>query len=119
MGEGVGCTAAQRGDTMKQALSLLRDPSPGTNLIPYLGDKDVYEQVLRVAAKDRIAINRNGTWYGPDPGQDFDDALRVLKQRTFPQGLDWGSIQIGLPSEKASGGVRRRISCGLISVRSP
>lgn len=97
--------AAERSDTMSQVLALLRDPSPGKDLIPYLGDHAIYEQVLRVAAHDKIAINRNGTWYGPEPGQSVEEALRVLKQRAYPTGSEWGGIQLGTPGERGSGGV--------------
>ncbi len=97
--------SARRSDTMLQVLALLRDPSPGKELIPYLGDHAIYEQVLRIAAHDRIAINRNGNWFGPDPGQSVDDALRVLKQRAYPTGSEWSGIQLGMPDERRSGGV--------------
>jgi len=106
--------AAKRGDNMKSVLSLLRDPSPGGNLIPYLGDPTIYEQVLRVAAHDKIALNRDGTWYGPEPGQSFDDALRALKQRAVPTGWDWSSIRLGLPSERGGGGVTATPPPGLL-----
>ena len=106
--------AAKRGDNMKSVLSFLRDPSPGGNLIPYLGDPTIYEQVLRVAAHDKIALNRDGTWYGPEPGQSFDDALRALKQRAVPTGWDWSSIRLGLPSERGGGGVTATPPPGLL-----
>ena len=97
--------AAKRGDTMTQVLSLIRDPSPGADLIPYLGDQNLYEQVLRVAARGTIALNRDGNWHYAEPGESFDDALRRLKQRAFPTGWEWGSIQLGLPDEIGGGGV--------------
>jgi hypothetical protein len=90
---------------MTQVLSLLRDPSPGDSLIPYLGDQALYERVLRVAANDKIAINRNSEWHCPQPGQSSDDALRMLKQRATPTGRDWNSIYLGTPSEARGGGV--------------
>lgn len=97
--------AARRSDTMSQALALLRDPAPGKDLIPYLGDHAIYEQVLRIAAHDRIAINRNGSWYGPEAGQSLDEALRTLKQRAYPSGSEWGSVHLGMPTERHTGGV--------------
>jgi hypothetical protein len=90
---------------MAGVLALMRDPSPGIDLVPYLGDHILYDQVLRIAAKDKIAINRAGTWYGREPGQSFEDALRTLQQYTMPNGSDWATIQLGLPSEMAGGGV--------------
>lgn len=97
--------AAKRSDTMSQVLALLRDPSPGVNLIPYLGDHAIYEQVLRVVARDKIAVNRNGTWYAPEAGQSVDEAWRALKQKAFPTGSEWSGIQLGMPSERGSSGV--------------
>ena len=97
--------AAKRSDTMTQVLALLRDPSPGADLIPYLGDHAIYEQVLRVAARDKIAVNRNGTWYGPEAGQSVEEAWKALRQKAFPTGSEWGGIQLGLPSERGGGGV--------------
>ena len=90
---------------MTQVLSLLRDPSPSDNLIPYLGDQALYERVLRVAANDKVAINRNSDWHCPQPGQSSDEAFRMLKQRAMPTGWDWNSIYLGTPSEARGGGV--------------
>ena len=97
--------ASKRSETMTQVLSLLRDPSPGDNLIPYLGDQTLYERVLRVAANDKVAINRNSDWHCPQPGQSSDEAFRMLKQRATPAGWDWNSIYLGTPSEARGGGV--------------
>jgi len=97
--------ASKRSETMTQVLSLLRDPSPGDGLIPYLGDQALYERVLRVAANDKIAINRNSEWHCPQPGQSPDEAFRMLKQRATPTGWDWNSIYLGTPSEARGGGV--------------
>lgn len=97
--------ASKRSDTMTQVLALLRDPSPGGDLIPYLGDQALYERVLRVAANDKIAINRNSEWHFAQPGQTFDEALRMLKQRAMPTGWDWNSIYLGTPNEARGGGV--------------
>jgi len=95
----------RRSETMTRVLALLRDPSPGADLIPYLGDHAIYEQVLRVAARDKIAVNRNGTWYGPEAGQSVDEAWRTLRQKAFPTGSEWGGIQLGLSSERSGSGV--------------
>ena len=97
--------ASKRSETMTQVLSLLRDPSPGDSLIPYLGDQALYERVLRVAANDKIAINRSSEWHCPQPGQSSDEAFRMLKQRATPTGWDWNSIYLGTPSEARGGGV--------------
>ena len=98
--------ASERSDTMAQVLSLLRDPSLNDNLIPYLGDQTLYERVLRVAANDKVAINRNSDWHCPQSGQSSDEAFRMLKQRaTPPTGSDWSSIYLGTPSEARGGAI--------------
>ena len=97
--------ASKRTETMTRVLSLLRDPSPGDTLIPYLGDQALYERVLRVVADDKIAINRNSEWYCRDAGQSFEEALRMLEQRAMPTGWDWNSIYLGTPSEAGGAGV--------------
>ena len=96
---------AGRNETMKQVLLLLRDPPVDTEAIPYLGDSAIYEQVLRVAARDRIALNVNGTWYRREAGQSEDDALRFLKQRAFRTGKDLHDVQLGDPGKIGSGGL--------------
>ena len=103
--------ASERSDTMAQVLSLLRDPSPSDhslpsdNLIPYLGDQTLYERVLRVAANDKVAINRDSDWHCPQSGQSSDEAFRMLKQRATPTGWDWNSIYLGTPSEARGGAI--------------
>jgi hypothetical protein len=97
--------AAKRSDTMSQVLALMRDPSTGVKLIPYLGDAETYEQVLRVAAKGLVAINREGKWHKREAGQSFEEALQTLKQRAVPTGWEWNGISLGLPGEVGGGGV--------------
>ena len=96
---------AGRNDTMKQVLILLRNPPVDTEVIPFLGDGTTYEQVLRVAAHDRVALNVNGTWYRREAGQSEEDALRVLRQRAFRTGKDLLDIQLGDPSKVGSTGL--------------
>ena len=63
--------AAQRGDTMKQVLAQLREPpaKPDQDSIPYLGDLMILEQMIRVAAKDRIALNVGGRLVRAEPAK--------------------------------------------------
>jgi hypothetical protein len=99
----VGC--ASRNETMKQVLLLLRDPPVDKDAIPYLGDSAIYEQVLRVAARDRIALNVNGTWYRREAGQSEEEALRYFKQKAFRTGKDLHDVQLGDPSKIGSAGL--------------
>ena len=61
--EQVVVDAASRNDTMRQLLALLRETSlPGKEAIPYLGESAVYDQVLRLASRNKIALNVGGCW---------------------------------------------------------
>ena len=60
---------------------------------------------MRVAARDRVALNVNGTWYRREAGQSEDDALRFLKQRAFRTGKDLHDVQLGDPAKVGSAGL--------------
>lgn len=96
---------AARGDSMKQVLALLREPPVRheTEAIPYLGEPAILEQVIRIAAMDKVALN--GTWYRPEPGQTAGEALPYLRQRVFKTGKELHSIQLGDPRQVGGGGV--------------
>ena len=98
--------AAARNDTMRQALALLREPPlPGLTAIPYLGDFYVYEQVLGIVAKDKIALNAGGRWWHKEPSESPSDALIRLKQRASFSGQAMFAVQLGETSQVGSGGV--------------
>ncbi len=99
--------AAQRGDTMKQVLAQLREPpaKPEQDVIPYLGDHVMYEQTLRMAAKDRIALNVGNTWYCAEPGETEEQGFGRLKHLCFRTGRALEEVQLGLPSQVGTGGV--------------
>ncbi len=98
--------AAGRGDTVKQVLALLRgEPLPGKEAIPYHGEEKVYEDILEVAASDKIALNVGGTWFCREANESKDDALPRLRQKAWRTGRDLHSIRLGLPSQVGSGGV--------------
>lgn len=99
--------AAQRGDTMKQVLAQLREPpaKPDQEAIPYLGDHVMYEQAIRVAAKDRIALSVGNTWFRADPGELEEQAYTRLRRSCFRTGRELEEVQLGLPGQVGSGGV--------------
>lgn len=98
--------AANRGDSMKQVLALLRgEPLPGQEAIPYSGESDVYEEVLSVAARDKIALNVGGTWFCREAGESEEAALKRLRQRAWRTGHDLHIIRLGLPDQVGAGGV--------------
>jgi hypothetical protein len=97
---------ASRGDTIRQVLALLREPPmPGQSAIPYIGDVNIYEQVLRTVANDKIAINVGGRWFHKEPGESTDDAARRLRQRAWVSGQAMFAVQLGDPSQVGGGGV--------------
>ena len=98
-------SCADRNETMKQVLALLRDPPADKEAIPFLGDNAIYEQVMRVAARDRVALNVNGTWYRGEAGQSEDEAFRYLKQKAFRTGRDLLDVQLGDPRKVGSTGL--------------
>ena len=98
--------AAGRNDTMRQVLALLREPPlPGHTAIPYLGDVNIYDQVLRVVAKDKIALNAAGRWWRREPGESTDEALVRLRQRAWYSGQAMFAVQLGETSQVGTGGL--------------
>jgi hypothetical protein len=96
--------AAKRNDTMRQILALLREPPlPGETVIPYLGDVNTYDQVLRVVAKDNAALNAGGRWWYKEPGESTEDALIRLRQRAWQDGQAMFAVQLGETSQVGSG----------------
>jgi hypothetical protein len=99
--------AAQRGDTMKQVLALLREPPPrpDQDCIPFLGDHAIYEQTIRVTAKDKIALNVGNTWYRAEPGETEEQAYARLKRVCFRIGRELDDVQLGLPMQMGGNGI--------------
>ena len=98
--------AAKRGDSMKMLLTLLRaEPNSGEQAIPYLGDVPIYEQVLEVASRDKIALNVGGRWYHKEAGESPKEALARLRQKAWCTGQAMHAVQLGEPSQVGSGGV--------------
>lgn len=99
--------AATRGETMRQVMALLREPParPDADSIPYLGDHPTYEQTIRVAAQDKIALNVAGSWQYAEPGESQEDAYKRLRSRCFRTGRELDEVQLGLPDQVGSGGV--------------
>ena len=98
--------AAARNDTMRQVLALLREPPlPGHIAIPYVGDLNTYEQVLRLVANDKIALNIGGRWFHKEPGESAEDAERRIRQRAWCSGKEMLAVQLVETSQVGGGGV--------------
>jgi hypothetical protein len=99
--------AAQRGDSMKQVLGQLREPpaKPDADAIPFLGEHALYEQTIRVAARDQIALNVNSTWYRAEANEGEEQAYARLKRFCFRTGRELEEVQLGLPNQVGGSGV--------------
>lgn len=69
----------------------------------YLGDTQIFEEVLKVAARGKIVMNVDGTWVSRLPDHtDDQEALRYIRNRAFRSSQDMREVQLGLPG--ATGG---------------
>ena len=96
---------AQQSRTVGEILDELSEPpaTPDKDAVIYLGATQIYEEILKVAAKGRIILNVNGDWIGRQPDhQDDDTAYRFIRGRAFRQGNELRQVQLGLPG--ATGG---------------
>jgi hypothetical protein len=99
--------AAERGDTIRQLLTQLREPPlPGELAIPYLGDLPIFETVLRIVAKGKLAVNAGGRWYGREPDESVEAAESRLRLRLGGfSGQTMLAVQLGEVSQVGGGGV--------------
>ncbi|MEI6075300.1 MAG: hypothetical protein WCS94_06995, partial [Verrucomicrobiota bacterium] len=86
---------------------LAEPPTVATrDAIPFLGDTQTYEEVLRLAARGLIAVNIANTWLTRSHEDDDDDAAyRRIRSRAFRSGPEQRAAQIGLPSAAGGGAV--------------
>ena len=92
---------------MRQLLAQLREPPlPGELAIPYLGDLPIFESVLRIVAKGKLAVNAGGRWYGREPDESYETADVRLRQRLGGfSGQAMLAVQLGDVSQVGGGGV--------------
>jgi hypothetical protein len=78
---------------------LSEPPPPGTGeVIPFLGETVMYEQILKIVAAGNVVVNVNGTWIGRLSEHSSDEeALRYVRSRAFRSGQEMRQIQLGLP----------------------
>jgi hypothetical protein len=99
--------SAERGDTIRQLLTQLREPPlPGELAIPYLGDLPIFENVLRIVAKGKLAVNAGGRWYGREADESAEAAESRLRLRLGGfSGPTMLAVQLGDVSQVGGGGV--------------
>ncbi len=76
--------------------------SPEKEAMIYLGQTQLYEEILKVAARGEIVLNVDGAWVGKQPDQEYEEALRAIRGRAFRSGQDVRNVQLALPG--ATGG---------------
>ena len=86
---------------------LAEPPSVATrDVIPFLGDTQTYEELLRLCSRGRLAINVNNTWFTRSHEDEDDEAaLRRIRFRASRSGPEQRAAQIGLPSVAGGGAV--------------
>ena len=73
---------------------------PGVVAIPYLGDKDIYEGILKVAAKGSIVLNVGSSWVRRLPDHNTDEeTLHYIQQKAYSPGQSFKQVRLGLPSD--------------------
>ena len=90
---------------VEKLLQELREPPihPGRDAVPYLGEREVCEQLLHLAAKGKIALNVAGAWVYRKPAYATDqEALADIRRAAFRQGRDFSEITLALPSAVAN-----------------
>lgn len=98
--------ANQSDSTMRQVLAVLREPPlPGEPAIPYIGDQNTYEQVIKLVARDKIALNKGGKWLHKEAGESVEAAELRLSRAAFCGGRDMLAVQLGERSQVGGGGV--------------
>jgi len=66
---------------MRQLLTQLREPPLPGELASLPWRLPIFESVLRIVAKGKIAVNAGGRWYGREPGESYETADVRLRQR--------------------------------------
>lgn len=92
---------AQKTSSVGKLFTELREPpsQPDEDAIPYLGETQLYEQLLKVAATGTVYLNVIGAWYGKRPEHENEEAtLKFLQQKATARGKDLYEIKLGLPS---------------------
>lgn len=93
---------AVKSRTIAKLLEELAEPpatGPEKEVIPFLGSDAVYEEVLRIASRGRIALNVSGEWFKKKPEhEDEESAYRFLRGKAFRTGGERDKILLGEPS---------------------
>ena len=95
---------AQQSKTVGEILDEISEPpaTPDKDAVIYLGATQIYEEILKIAAKGKIILNVKGEWIARQAEQDEDAAFHAIRGRAFCVGNEQRQVQLGLPG--ATGG---------------
>jgi hypothetical protein len=100
---------AEESEFMGSVIDDLAEPPPPSEgeAIPFIGETQIYELALDVAAEGHIAVNRSGSWIVRRPEDTTDsDARAYIKSRAFCIGQEMRRIRLGLPGNVGGGSVK-------------
>jgi len=100
--------AASENASVGKLLREMQEPRPGGQAcIPWLGETQMKERILRLCAKGKLAINLRGMEYlQAHPGEDEDSAWKRLRPKLSFTGRQLDEVFLLSPSAvPASGGV--------------
>jgi hypothetical protein len=96
---------AQQSKTVGEILDEISEPpaTPDKDAVVFLGATQIYEEILKIAAKGKIILNVKGEWIARQADQqDEDAAFHAIRGRAFCVGNEQRQVQLGLP--EATGG---------------
>lgn len=95
---------ARESKTLGDLLDELSEAPPSVDAIPFLGETEIQERVLKVAASGDLVLNVGNTWIGRRPEDATEEAaLRFLTNKAFKTGKELRQIQLGLPGAVGGG----------------
>lgn len=92
--------AAGNNDSMGKLLKELQEPRPnGSSCIPWLGETEMKERIVKLCAKGKIAINvRNSSMLQANAGEAEDAAYKRMRSNVAYSGRQLDEVFLLLPS---------------------
>jgi hypothetical protein len=114
--------AAGNNDSMGKLLKELQEPRPsGSSCIPWLGETEMKERIVKLCAKGTIAINvRNSSMLQANAGEAEDAAYRRMRSNVAYSGRQLDEVFLLLPSATpTTGGTAISTDQGGVTVTPP
>jgi hypothetical protein len=104
--EALVIAAAQNNDSMGKVLKELKEPRPkGEACIPWLGETELKERMIRLCAKGKIAINvRGSNLLQANPGESDDAAWKRMRAGLGYSGRQLEEVFLLIPSASPTTG---------------